>query len=258
MILNELHPARLKRDIRTERFGNIILLFDSVDSTNTIGTQLAESGFPEGTVVTVVEQIKGRGRIERKWFSSRSGSLLFSIILNPKKLPTGLTSLLAYSIIETLDDFCDGTMMKWPNDIYYKGRKIGGILAEGKNESIVVGAGLNINQRKEDFPDDLLPIASSLRIAKGNQFDRGVILCRIIEAFERNYIRWEREGFRVFKEDAEERLLYINTDVIITNGKMRKTGKLVGITEDSYLLLRCGGKVTVFSSGDLSLRRKNE
>jgi BirA family biotin operon repressor/biotin-[acetyl-CoA-carboxylase] ligase len=196
--------------------------------------------------------------MERKWFSSSVGSLVFSIILKPDKLPIGLTSLLAYSIIETFDDFCKGTMMKWPNDIYYEGRKIGGILAEGSKEYMVIGAGLNINQREEDFPNELLSIASSLKIAKGNRFDRGVILCRIIEVFERNYKNWENNGFIAFKEAVEARLLYINTDVIITNGKTRKSGELVGITEEGYLLLRHGGKVNVFSSGDLSLRRKKE
>ncbi|MCD6378889.1 biotin--[acetyl-CoA-carboxylase] ligase [bacterium] len=258
MISNELHPAEIRRNLKTEKFGNIIVLFDSVDSTNTASTRLAEAGFPEGTVVTASEQVRGRGRKERKWFSNSVDSLVFSMILKPKKLPIGLTSLLAYSIIETLDNFCKGTMMKWPNDIYYKGRKIGGILAEGSNEYMVIGAGLNINQREEDFPNELLLIASSLRIANGNRFDRGVILCRIIEVFERNYKNWENNGFPVFKEAVEARLLYINTDVIITNGNMHKSGELIGITEEGYLLLRCGDEVNVFSSGDLSLRRIKE
>ena len=255
-MLNELHPAKLKRDLESDRFGNIIVLFDSVNSTNSAGTMLAERGFPEGTVVTTVEQVDGRGRMERKWFSSSADSLIFTVILKPKKLPIGLTSLMAYSIMETFDDFCEGTMMKWPNDIFYKDRKIGGILAEGNKDYMVIGAGLNINQEEKDFPDELLPIASSIRIVKGTRFDRGILLRRIIEVFEKNYKRWESNGFSVFKEAAEARLLYINTDVIITNGKVHKSGEVAGITEEGYLLLRCGDETVVFSSGDLSLRKK--
>lgn len=255
MILNELHPAKLKLNLRSDRLGGVVVLYESVNSTNTECEKLAAIGFPEGTVVTAIEQMKGRGRKQRKWFSSIKGSLVFSVILKPDKIPTGLTSLMAYSIIEVLDDYSSGIMIKWPNDIYYKKKKIGGILAEGKNEYVVIGAGLNINQQMEDFADEIAPLASSLRITGGKILDRGIILCRILEKFEKNYSRWKFSSFGVFREAVEERLLYINTDVIVEDAGFHKAGRFLGITEEGYILLRCGDGVNVLTSGDLSLKR---
>ncbi|MDZ7859695.1 MAG: biotin--[acetyl-CoA-carboxylase] ligase [Candidatus Krumholzibacteriota bacterium] len=258
MMLNELHPANLKLNLKSDRFGSIVVLYESVDSTNTECEKLAAIGFPEGTVVTAIEQVEGRGRKQRQWFSSIKGSLVFSVILKPGKLPTGLTSLMAYSIIEVLDDYSPEIMIKWPNDIYYKKKKIGGILAEGKNEYVVIGAGLNINQQREDFPDEIAPLASSLRGAAGKLLDRGIILCRILESFEKNYSRWKFSAFGVFKEAVEERLLYINTDVIVEDAGFHKAGRFLGITEEGYILLLCGDDINVLTSGDLSLKRSIE
>jgi BirA family biotin operon repressor/biotin-[acetyl-CoA-carboxylase] ligase len=125
-------------------------------STNAVARELASSGAPHGTVVTAAEQTAGRGRQGRTWSAPAGRAMLCSIIVRdpPRLLPL----LTGVAVAETVGD---GAQIKWPNDVWLDGRKVGGILVEGRPQEgwAVAGIGLNVALRREDFPPELQRVA---------------------------------------------------------------------------------------------------
>ena len=129
------------------------------DSTNRRARELAEAGAPHGTVVTAGEQVAGRGRQGRSWTAPPGRALLCSIILRdpPRLLP--LAAGVAVAELVGAE-----ALVKWPNDVLVGGRKVAGILVEGRPQErwAVLGIGLNVALRAEDFPPELRERAATL------------------------------------------------------------------------------------------------
>ncbi|MBM3848030.1 MAG: biotin--[acetyl-CoA-carboxylase] ligase, partial [Verrucomicrobia bacterium] len=140
--------------------GRDIRVFRETTSTNDIAEKLAHDQVPEGVVVFAERQTKGRGRLSRRWESQAGLGLWFSILLRPALPPqaaTRITITSAVSIARALRQSTGlDTRIKWPNDIQIGGRKVAGILTEMTAEtdrirSLIIGIGLNVNQRPGDF-----------------------------------------------------------------------------------------------------------
>jgi BirA family biotin operon repressor/biotin-[acetyl-CoA-carboxylase] ligase len=141
-----------------------------VDSTNSRARELALAGAPHGTLVTADEQTAGRGRQGRRWTAPAGRALLCSVLIRepPRLLP--LTA--GVVVAETVDAAVPaGTrspaQVKWPNDVLMDGRKLAGILVEGRPQErwAVVGVGLNVALRAEDFPPELRSGAGTMELA---------------------------------------------------------------------------------------------
>ncbi|MCX5753974.1 MAG: biotin--[acetyl-CoA-carboxylase] ligase [Candidatus Krumholzibacteria bacterium] len=250
----ELHPARLLDLCATRHLARRIILYDSIESTNAAAMAAAAEGADGGTLFVAGEQTSGKGRKGRAWFSVKGRSLVFSLLLRPAGRTEGLTALLALAVVSALDEFLKGSAIKWPNDIFLNGKKLGGILAESRDDSAVIGLGLDVNEESGDFSPGIAGEAVSMRIACGRVFDRGIVLCRILEAFEGLHDGFQEEGFAPFREEMERRLLFIGKRVIIESGGDSFEGKMIGITNEGRLRLDMNGTERVFSSGDLTLR----
>jgi BirA family biotin operon repressor/biotin-[acetyl-CoA-carboxylase] ligase len=253
----ELHPARLLDLCATKRLARRIIVYDSVESTNAVAMAAAADGAAGGTLFVADEQTAGKGRKGRAWFSAKGKSLTFSLLLRPAGRTEGLTALLALAVVRALDDSLEGLAIKWPNDVFLNGKKLGGILAESKDDSVVIGLGLDVNEKAEDFLSGIAAEAISMRIACARAFDRGIVLCRILEAFEELYDRFLENGFAPFREEIQRRLLSIGTQVVIESGGESFNGKMIGITNEGRLRLDMNGTERVFSSGDLTLRARS-
>jgi BirA family biotin operon repressor/biotin-[acetyl-CoA-carboxylase] ligase len=116
---------------------------------------------------------------------------------------------------ETLRALGVGVDLKWPNDLLAHGRKLGGILIEMASELTrvsfaVIGIGVNVNLAREEIPDALAPIATSMAIESGRTFARAEVAARLLAAIERRYEEFEREGpapaARAFREGARATL----------------------------------------------------
>jgi len=151
-------------------------LFARVGSTNDVARALAERGAPAGTAVLAEEQTAGRGRSGRAWSSPPGLGIWLSMILRPEDLPApGLLPLrVGLAAAGALAPFARPGLVqvKWPNDLLIDGRKLGGILCEGSWEAgspsfVVVGIGINAWHAPGDFPEEIRPRATSLRIAGG-------------------------------------------------------------------------------------------
>jgi BirA family biotin operon repressor/biotin-[acetyl-CoA-carboxylase] ligase len=128
------------------------------DSTNERARSLAAAGAPHGTLVTADEQRAGRGRQGRVWTAPPRSAVLMSVVLRELSETLPLAAAVAVSEAVPLE-----TQIKWPNDVWIDGRKVAGILVEGRPQEgwAVVGIGLNVTT--EEFPPELH--ATSLRLA---------------------------------------------------------------------------------------------
>ena len=145
-------------------------------STNSDLLRLAAEGASEWTVLVAGHQQAGRGRLGRSWVSVPGQSLLASVLLRPRVEAEGaplLTLAAGLAMAEACREECGVPVRcKWPNDLMAGGRKLGGILAEavfqgGRLAHVVVGAGVNLLQRKGDFPPELSGLATSVAIEGG-------------------------------------------------------------------------------------------
>ncbi len=251
----DLHPARLLDLLSSSELRGAAVVLERTVSTNSDAVAAARVGAPEGTILTALEQSGGRGRRGRRWFSARGLSLVFSMVLRPTGDFEELTALLALSAASALDKVCSGIMIKWPNDLYIGGKKLGGILAEAGEGYVVLGMGINVNEKESDFSEEISDEAVSLRTATGKLYDRGIVLKLIMESFGRHYISWGRTGFSVYAAGMEERLLYKGEEVTIYRSGEIISGKLVGVDEKGFARIGTDGGERVLSTGDLTLRR---
>ena len=131
----------------------------TIDSTNERARALPVTGAPHGTLITASEQSAGRGRQGRRWSAPAGQALLMSLILRD---PPRLLPLAAAVAVAALAG--DGARIKWPNDVQADGRKVAGILVEGRPQErwAVLGIGFNVAVRLEELPPELLDTAGTL------------------------------------------------------------------------------------------------
>jgi BirA family biotin operon repressor/biotin-[acetyl-CoA-carboxylase] ligase len=166
-----------------------IIRYQEVASTNAIAVDMGRLGCESGTVVVARRQSGGRGRRGRT-FCSPAGGLYLSLVLRPRlaadslPLMTLAAGVAAALSVEQIAGTAVPVELKWPNDLYLAGLKLGGILTEsgpyeheaGKVPFIVVGLGLNVNTEKKTFPPDLQERVTSLYDVHHRRFDLDLVL----------------------------------------------------------------------------------
>lgn len=167
------------------------------NSTNRYLRQLMQEKSLSKQVVVVADyQTKGLGQVGNYWESARGENLLFSLLLFPHEISLDsffvLSQLVSLSIKQVLDKYTDEITIKWPNDIYWKDKKIAGILIENDIASkeilqSIVGVGININQT--DFQSDA-PNPISLKQILHKEYEPFDILYDFLTAFQAMYLRF--------------------------------------------------------------------
>jgi BirA family transcriptional regulator, biotin operon repressor / biotin---[acetyl-CoA-carboxylase] ligase len=146
------------------------------DSTNERAKLLAETGAGHGTLVTADEQEAGRGRQGRVWTAPPGSAVLMSLVLREfdERLP--ITAAVA-----VCDALPPAAAIKWPNDVWIEGRKVAGILVEGRPQDgwAVLGIGLNVTT--EAFPPELAETATSLLLS-GTDTTRDRVLADLLRS----------------------------------------------------------------------------
>lgn len=137
-------------------------------STNARARSLAEAGAPSGLVVTAGEQSAGRGRQGRDWFSPPGSALFYSAVLRPLADRPLLPLAVPLAVCEAVESLAPiSCAVKWPNDVWIEGRKVAGVLVEGRPEKsgggwAVIGVGLNVAVPEDAFPEGLRATAASI------------------------------------------------------------------------------------------------
>ncbi len=254
-----LSPADISRNLKTDFIGKKVIAYPSLSSTNDIAKRQAKKGAREGTVILAEEQTAGRGRLKRAWLSPK-GSIALSIILHPT--PTQLPSLImvASLAVARCIEKVGGleTQIKWPNDVLINGKKVCGILIESdvRGSAVdyaVIGIGINVNLKPADFPE-IAATATSLAQELGREISqREMIRCLLVEA-ENLYLALP-EGDSVFRE-WRDRLVTLGKEVELISGKTSYQGVAESVASDGSLLLRQpDGHLMKIVAGDVSLRR---
>lgn len=178
----------------------------TVDSTNRIAAERAAGGAAEGLVVRADRQEHGRGRRERSWHSP-PGGLWVSVLLRPPGL-AGLSLAAGLACARAARRFGADASLRWPNDVYVGNRKLAGVLAEGRLAGsrvdwAVVGVGLNVNLGREDFPEELRDLATSLALEAGRPWDLDEVCGVLLDELDEVYERYVREGEAALLPDVE-------------------------------------------------------
>lgn len=221
-----------------------IIHLEEVDSTNRFLHDYTPAADEEMTVVTARYQSAGRGQGSNKWESSAGDNLLLSILVHPFRMPLTRQFLLseagALALKEALDNYTDGISVKWPNDIYWRDRKISGTLIEtrvngGRMKDFIFGSGININQR--EFRSDA-PNPVSLRQIIGHETPVEEVFGRVLTAFTKyngmivngeydavaalyHEVLYRRHGFHAYRDQDGD-----------------FDGALVEVEDDGHLILR--------------------
>jgi BirA family biotin operon repressor/biotin-[acetyl-CoA-carboxylase] ligase len=149
---------------------------------------------PEGALVTAEEQTAGRGRLGRRWLAPAGTSLLCSLQLRPPVSPERLPELTGVAARACADAIAALTglepELKFPNDVLLGRRKVAGVLAEAREERVVLGMGINVNVPADALPADVDRPATSLLVETGSELDRAELLAEVLENLERRYDAW--------------------------------------------------------------------
>lgn len=233
--------------------GSIIRREDEVDSTNRQARLWAREGAPHGAAVIATRQSAGRGRRGRSWASAPGSGLWFSIVLRPD-IPEASYPLLPFAAALATADACKDVTgadvsIKWPNDLLLEGRKITGILVEREGTAAVMGIGINVAQKAEDFPPELQDKAGSLTQLTGQAVDMHALETALLNQIERRIDHFD------FLDEYAARCITIGAKVQVVEVTQTYEGTAEGLDETGALLVRDDASALHrVLAGDVSIR----
>ncbi len=241
------------------QIGERVYRVESCSSTNDLAREMARRGEPEGTAIVSEEQSKGRGTRGRSWFSAKNLGLYLSIILRPGRLRASLLPLLgglatSEAIFETLGI---RTGLKWPNDIVWGRRKLGGILCESeftgnRLDYTILGIGVNLNHRREDFPDEIRDKAVSLRMISGGTVESLSLLSSLWIRLNHWYNILLRGKEKEIVASYEEKLIHPKgATLILSTEEGERSGTFQGIDLEGRLIVESEGRRFHFIAGEI-------
>lgn len=255
--------AEIKSLMHTEWVAKEVLYFDTIDSTNTKAQELAEKGYPSGTLVVADKQESGKGRRGRSWVSPSGTGIFMTLMIKPDINPNNasmLTLVAALAVAKAITSVTgEEALIKWPNDIVVNGKKVCGILTEMNAQfdyinHIVVGIGINVHN--ESFPEEISQMASSLMIeAGGKRFHRAQIIAETMSYFEQYYDTFlKTQDLSALVREYDELLVNRNKSVRVLDPKEPFDGKAMGITPKGELIVETWESRKLVSSGEVSVR----
>lgn len=247
---------------KTKWVGNEIFYTPVIDSTNTKAKQLAEEGYPNGTVVIAERQEAGRGRRGRTWDSPAGDGIFMTLMLRPAIEPNNasMLTLVAALAVAAAIRKCTGRAagIKWPNDIVMNGKKVCGILTEMSAQvdyvnHVVVGIGINVYNKS--FPEEISQMATSLYLETKEGFEREPLIEEVWEQFEHYYeVFLETEDLSGLVKEYETHLVNMYQSVRVLDPQEPFEGKAMGITARGELIVDTWESRRLVSAGEVSVR----
>jgi BirA family biotin operon repressor/biotin-[acetyl-CoA-carboxylase] ligase len=258
MVMDVLSSKLVADGLETRFIGQRVLYFPSHSSTMVAARQEARQIATEGTVIITGEQTAGKGRAKRVWLSPR-GSIALSVVLYPDVSQLPCLIMIASVAVARSIEMVTGleTQLKWPNDVLVNGRKVCGILIENELKGsrlawAVIGIGINVNIRMEDFPR-VAAMATSLYDELGKELSRvQIIRCLLVE-MEKLYLSLG-DGELIYQE-WRDRLVTLGQEVRVASGETVLEGVAEDAVRDGSLLLKhSDGSLSRIVAGDVTLR----
>jgi BirA family transcriptional regulator, biotin operon repressor / biotin---[acetyl-CoA-carboxylase] ligase len=211
-------------------------------------------------------QTIGRGRFGRKWFSPFASNLYLSCCWSVKKnlhSLQGLSLVISLAIIEAIKKFTGLTLsIKWPNDILWKNKKLGGILIEIDSASynhirVIIGVGLNVNMPANATAVIDRPFAS-LNQLMHQDLNRNVLAGYVIQSMREYLSLFSEKGFACFLPLWAQYDALFGKEITLQIGTEKKTGRMRGINAQGLLLLeQNNGNISAYLAGETSLHLSN-
>ncbi len=248
-----IDPDKISRLLKTRVLGRVISALDEIDSTNAEAIRRLDEGkSSDGLVIIAEKQTAGKGRRGNDWFSD--GGLCMTVVLDAGGRLSGPVALAAgIGVAEGLStatgrDF----FLKYPNDLMSSrtgGKKIGGILAQSKRGSLVVGIGVNVGPAS--FPAELAESATSLAML-GIDLDPETAAAGILNSLEPWLVEFKEGNFSLIRERWLKLNCTVGGRVVVRDATPAAEGIAVGLDEDGALLVKTDRGITRVLTGGLS------
>jgi len=242
-------------NLRTKELGKDIEYYQRLESTNLESWELINDNIAtHGMIVITDNQTNGKGRNGNTWFMSPSKGLTMSLILikQMKIKDAALIPLAAgVAMAKTLKNRGVKPELKWPNDILIEGKKCGGILCETRVASelvskMVLGLGLNVNETKNDFPEEIRDRVSSIYINTGFSNQRELI-CAIFTTYFEQLLNDLTSTYRFWNEYCS----HIEKEVSFNFNQKNHTGIFKGVNDQGKAIIDINGEIKKFTSIEL-------
>ena len=243
-----------------------LVVAQELESTNLTAKQMAAAGAPHGTLVVADSQTAGRGRRGRSFASPPGTGLYLSMVLRsalPMQSAVLVTSAAAVAVCRAVERICGASPgLKWPNDPVLEGKKLCGILTElslegetGRVQDLVLGIGINVSQRPEDFTPEVREIATSLAQALGRPVSRPALAAEVIRELDRLYAALTAGEIAPYLAEYRRRCVNLGRTVRLLGPDGGETAEALDIDGDFGLVVRTAdGGIRTVRSGEVSVR----
>jgi BirA family biotin operon repressor/biotin-[acetyl-CoA-carboxylase] ligase len=263
-IPEDIAPDAIQSRLTSRIIGRRLQVVAEIGSTNDATMGAGQAGEPEGLAILADRQTSGRGRRGRSWASIPGAGVYTSILLRPSVPPRQaplLTLMAGLAAAEALASVAQvEPMLKWPNDLLLDGRKAVGILTEMTTTGqrighVAIGIGVNVHQRREDFPEDVRETATSIDVEAGHRVDRADVVAALYNSLDRWYAAVCGDGPSMILQAARVRTVTLGRPVTVDIGETRWQGTAVDLDDDGALLvLDAQGAVRRVLADDVSIR----
>jgi BirA family biotin operon repressor/biotin-[acetyl-CoA-carboxylase] ligase len=229
-------------------------ILDTVDSTN----DYAKKGhnLPDSSSLSVIisrDQTKGKGRFGKTWHAKKDCSISMSIIFQESsvKFAHQFTQILAYSACQFFQELGLNVELKWPNDLFVNGKKMGGILLEKLDDYWILGIGINCNYQANDLAH-IDQKCTSYAIEMGNDLLVDEAAKVIAKIFLGHLNQLITHGFSHFHHMLNERFL-LRADAIWTDEDVSMQGKIIELDSKGFLLFESLDTQHILQSGSIKI-----
>jgi BirA family biotin operon repressor/biotin-[acetyl-CoA-carboxylase] ligase len=265
---DRLYPEEILAGLPTRWMARDIRYFETIDSTNRVGFDLAREGAAHGTAVIAEGQSAGRGRLGRSFYSPPHRNLYTSVVLRPSLSASEAATVIlaaAIAVAETVAASLasrDAVEIKWPNDVLLDGLKTSGILMELSAEAtrvgfLILGIGVNLNQDRDGFPAEFRSLATSLAAHCGRSVDRVDFTRRLFVTLEDVLDVHAEQGWEALRPRFQEFFRMVGRRIRVSDLAAGETaGVCRGIDPDGARRLERddGARIRVLA-GDVTIVR---
>lgn len=239
--LNSIKKALTRKDTD-------IVVLGVTDSTNNEAKRRIAAGFASNSLIVAERQTAGRGRQGKSFFSMCKGAIyMTAVFAMTREDPARVTIAAAVAVAKAIEDAEQlYPRIKWVNDLFYHGKKIGGILSEAVDGHIIIGIGINTNAEAEEFPTELQAIVGGIPLKTPREKLIAAIYNKLCEYLNTDYKKIIKE-YRARSLMDGKTVIYLqeNREIAATVLGIDDKGRLIVKTED--------GKQECLSSGEVNI-----
>jgi BirA family transcriptional regulator, biotin operon repressor / biotin---[acetyl-CoA-carboxylase] ligase len=240
-------------DLNTQVIGRKIICLPKVTSTNDLAWLEVSRGAPEGTVIFAETQTKGRGRLNRTWFSPAGKGLWFSVILKPQIPVDKLPFLICFSALALCDmikqELSLPALIRWPNDIMINNKKVAGLIVETRllnkhPEATVLGIGFNITLDEDEIPAELKAEMTSLAIEKKESLNTQELARLLLCYLDSWYRKLINQQYETINSDWQKLSAVLNKQVRIKEDQNTFIGEVINLNPCDGITVQLDAQTT--------------